>query len=160
MTEHDALAVIAVRAIENADRERALWSDADRAWASRAAAEVVGEGARPDTFVARRAALALERLAPRYAPLRKAVAALRWRGWVGVSILTVAFVVGLAIDRIGDSQRINLLAPPVLGVLAWNLAVYALLLTSPLLRAAGIYDFASSPLRRAIARRNGLDAKS
>ena len=34
MNEHDALAVIAVRAIETADRERALWSDADRAWAT------------------------------------------------------------------------------------------------------------------------------
>src|SRR5688572_22878945 len=100
MNEHEALAVTAVRAIETADRERALWSDADRAWASRAAAEVVGEGARGDTFVARRASLALERLADRYPPLRKAVRALRWRRWVGLSIVVAAFVVGIAIDRI------------------------------------------------------------
>ena len=115
MNEQDALSVTAVRAIENTDREHTLWTDADRAWASRAAAEAVGEGAGSDVFVARRATLALERLAPRYPPLRKAVAALRWRRWVGAAIVLAAFVLGIAIDRIGDAQRINLLAPPVLG---------------------------------------------
>ena len=49
MDEPKALAVIAVRAIETADRARALWSDADRSWASRAAAEVVGERRRSTT---------------------------------------------------------------------------------------------------------------
>ena len=106
----------AVRAIETADRDRALWSDADRSWASRAAAEVVGEGAGSDAFVARRARLALERLSERYPPLRKAVAVLHWRRWIGVAIVALAFLAGIAIDRIGDSRQINLLAPPVIGV--------------------------------------------
>ena len=131
MNEQDALAVTAVRAIETADRERTLWSDADRSWASRAAAEVVGERADSDAFVARRARLALERLSERYPPLRKAVGVLHWRRWIGVAIIALAFVAGVAIDRIGDGRQINLLAPPVLGVLAWNLAVYVLLLASP-----------------------------
>lgn len=158
MNEQDALAVTAVRAIENADRERVLWSDADRAWASRAAAEVVGEGAAPEAFIARRARLALERLRERYPPLGKAVAALQWRRWVGVAIVVLAFMAGVAIDRIGDGRQINLLAPPVLGLLAWNLAVYLLLLVSPLLRVAGAHDFAAGPLRRAVAwSAGGLD---
>ena len=62
MNEQDALAVAAVRAVESADRERALWADADRSWASRAAAEVVGAGATRHEFVARRGVLALGRL--------------------------------------------------------------------------------------------------
>lgn len=155
MNEHDALAVAAVRAIESADRDRALWTDADRSWASRAAAEVVGEGAAPERFIARRAVLALGRLSERYAPLRRTVAALRWRRWVGVAVIAAAFIAGVAIDRIDGTQRINLLAPPVLGLLAWNLAVYVLLLASPLLRAAGAHDFSAGPLRQAIARAAG-----
>lgn len=158
MNEQDALAVTAVRAIETADRDRSLWSDADRSWASRAAAEVVGERADSDAFVARRARLALERLSERYPPLRKAVAVLHWRRWIGVAIIAFAFLAGVAIDRIGDGRQINLLAPPLLGVFAWNLAVYSLLLASPLLRAMGAHDFAAGPLRRAIARiAGGID---
>jgi hypothetical protein len=152
LNEQDALAVTAVRAIETADRDRKLWSDADRSWASRAAAEVVGERADSDAFVARRARLALERLSERYPPLRKAVAALRWRRWIGVAIVVLAFIAGVAIDRVGGGRQINLLAPPLLGVLAWNVAVYVLLLASPLLRAIGAHDFAAGPFRRAIAR--------
>ena len=44
MDERTALAVTAVRAVELSDRGRAVWTDADRAWASRAAAETVGRG--------------------------------------------------------------------------------------------------------------------
>lgn len=158
MNEQDALAVTAVRAIETADRERALWSDADRSWASRAAAEVVGERADSDAFVARRARLALERLSERYPPLRRAVAVLHWRRWIGIAIIALAFLAGVVIDRIGDGRQINLLAPPLMGVLAWNLVVYALLLASPVLRALGAHDFAAGPLRRAIARvAGGID---
>ena len=40
MDEARALDVVAVRAVEAADSARALWSDDERAWASRAAAEV------------------------------------------------------------------------------------------------------------------------
>jgi hypothetical protein len=47
LDESAALEVTAVRALESADRAQALWTEADRAWASRAAAEVVGEGAAP-----------------------------------------------------------------------------------------------------------------
>jgi hypothetical protein len=157
MNEHDALAVSAVRAIESADRERTLWSDADRAWASRAAAEVVGEKGTPEAFVARRARLAMERLGERYPPLRKAISALRWRRWIGIALVGSAFVFGVVVDRL-DGQVINLLAPPLLGVLAWNLVVYLLLLLSPVLGLAGAHDFRNGPLRRAIARvAGGID---
>ena len=33
----------------------------------------------------------------------------------------------MAVDRIGGTQRINLLAPPVFALLLWNLGVYAVL---------------------------------
>lgn len=127
MDERAALEVCAVRALETRDHAKAVWTDVDRAWASRAAAEVVGEGADAPTFVARRARLALERLDAHHKALPRAVHALHWRPWVAWAIIVSAFVVGVAVDRIGGAQRINLLAPPVFALLAWNLVVYAVL---------------------------------
>ncbi|HVE50286.1 MAG TPA: DUF2868 domain-containing protein [Casimicrobiaceae bacterium] len=150
MNERDALLVTAVRSVESADRARALWSDADRAWASRAAAEVVGENAQSDVFLARRAALAFERLRDRYAPLRNVVDAVRWRSWIGLAIVVIAFVIGVAVDRIGTSQRINLLAPPVLAILAWNVAVYVVLAWQAMLSATGAGRVSTGPWRRAL----------
>jgi len=127
MDEHAALGVTAVRALETHDRAKAVWTDADRAWASRAAAEVVGEKADSATFIARRAQLALERIGERHQALLRAARALQWRPWVAWAIVVGAFTLGVAGDRIGGSQRINLLAPPVFVLLLWNLGVYAAL---------------------------------
>ncbi|MEP6701882.1 MAG: DUF2868 domain-containing protein [Betaproteobacteria bacterium] len=150
MDEPSALNVVAVRAAEAASGARLPWSDADRAWASRAAAEVVGASATPDAFLARRAALALERLGDRHPALRRAVDSLRWRPWVGSVIVGTAFIVGIAGDRIGGSQHINILAPPVLVLLIWNIAVYVALVARFALhrddRGPG------GPLRQAVAR--------
>ena len=128
LDETSALDVIAVRRLETDDLTRTLWTDADRAWAGRAAAEVVGEGGTAEDFLAQRAQLALGRISERYKVLPRAVRALRWRGWVGAFIVIAAFIAGVAIDTIGSAQRINVLAPPVLALLVWNLAVYVLLL--------------------------------
>jgi hypothetical protein len=150
MTEAAALDIIAVRAIESADRERSVWSDADRAWASRAAAEVVGESASAELFFTRRAQLALERLGDRFRILPRVLGALRWRSWIAYAVVTTAFVVGVAVDRVGDSQRINVLAPPVLVLLVCNLAVYAAIAMGYVIR----YGDASAPgpLRRTVVR--------
>jgi len=131
--ERNALAVTAVRVIETDEAARVNWSDDDRAWASRAAAEVVGERATPAAFLGRRAALALERLGEHDPRFVRAVRGLRWRGWIGVAAIVGAFVGGVAVDRIGGAQTINLLAPPLFLLLAWNLAVYAALAMAPLL---------------------------
>jgi len=150
MDERSAMEVAAVRALEEADRARTSWSDDDRAWASRAAAQVVGAHAAPEAFIARRAALALERLAARASVLPRMVRAWHWRPWVGVAIVAAALVAGIVVDRIDGTQRINVLAPPVLLLLLWNLGVYAVL-------GAGFvhrYGEASAmgPFRRAVVR--------
>lgn len=150
MDESATLSVVAVRAIETADGTRTLWSDADRAWASRAAAEVVGEAGGPEAFLARRATLAIERLGTRYPALPRAVRALRWRPWVGTVIVALAFALGVLVDRIGGAQRINVLAPPVLALLVWNLGVYAFVVAVFVLRFGDTGP--SGPLRHALAR--------
>ncbi len=157
LAESSALEITAVRAFEKADRERTLWTDGDRQWVDRAAAAVVGEGGTPQAFLAERARLALSRIGERFTLVPRAVHALRWRPWLASMIVVASFAAGLAIDRIGDAQRINVLAPPVLGLLAWNLAVYALLALAALLRYSGRTP--AAPFRRALVRLAGARLK-
>lgn len=130
MDESSALKVIAVRAVETADGARTLWSDEDRAWASRAAAEVVGADAVPDEFLARRAALAIEKIGARQPAVLRTLRAMQWRPWVGGAIVGLGFALGVFLDQVDRAQRINILAPPVLGLLVWNLAVYIIIVAS------------------------------
>jgi hypothetical protein len=123
MDESSALKVVAMRAVETTDTARTLWTDEERAWASRAAAEVVGADGAPEAFL-RRATLAIEKLGVRQPALPRVVRALQWRSWVGIVVVGGAFALGIVLDRVDPTQRINILAPPVLGLLIWNLAVY------------------------------------
>lgn len=127
MNESAARRVVLVRAYERAPASE-TWSDDDRAWATRAATQVEGENAADDAFIARRAALATERLADRDKRVSKLLASIEWPAWVGWAIPALAFAAGAAADSIGAGQRINLLAPPLLATLVWNLAVYVAIL--------------------------------
>jgi len=70
-----------------------------------------------------RAEALCERLFQRDPGLPRWLALLRWPGWVTPAVVAVAALAGLASDAIGPAGRVNLLAAPLLGVLAWNLAV-------------------------------------
>jgi len=119
-----------------------VWTDEDRAWATRAARQDAGDGVPFERFLVMRARHALERLLPRDAAARRWVARRAWRPAGVLLAALAAFGLGVAIDRIGAPQRVDLLAPPVWALLAWNLVVYLGLLVPH--RARG--------LRRAVAR--------
>jgi hypothetical protein len=51
-------------------------------------------------------------------------------GWIHILILGGALVLGLLTNEVGADKRIDILAFPLLGVVIWNLAVYAALLVS------------------------------
>ncbi len=139
-----------VRAVETVDSDRSLWSDEDRAWATRAAGEIVGSRAPEDEFLARRASLALERLGSRHPSILRALGAVTWRPWLGLVAVLIAFALGVASDQIGPSKRVNILAFPLLALLVWNVLAYAAIA----LRGA-LAPFGTSllgPLRRAVAR--------
>jgi len=127
MTEEEARRVLLLQARET-EAPSPLWSAEDRRWATRQAADAVGDDAPPQRFVVARATVALQRLLPRDAAARRWLARHGWHAaWV-VLALVFGFIAGLAADQLGPPQRVNLLAPAVWSVVAWNLVVYAALL--------------------------------
>ncbi len=152
MDERSARDVVLVQAIETADAARTVWRDGDRIAVGQAAAQAVGERATVDSYLGRRAALALSALEARDPRLR----ALRGRnpaGGTGIAIASaVALVAGVAVAHIGPTHRINLLAPPVLVLLAWNVAVYALLAVALASSWRGAHRPPPQGLRSSLAR--------
>ncbi len=152
MTETDARNALLVRAWEIAPSGKIPWTEDDRAWASRVAAEAEGEDAPADAFIARRARFAAERLAGRHRATARTLRTLTWRPWIGWVVALAAFLLGAATDSIGSGHRINVLAPPLLALIAWNLFVYGAIAAraamTPLRRLAGKDEHHGEPLRR------------
>ena len=135
MNESAARQVLLVRAVETepAGEAPALWKPEDAAWASAEARRCVGEHADAERFLAARAELAVQRLGERDAgwrrdPLRPG------RGVFALLLIVSGLALAAAIvgNVLGPDRRINLLAPPVWGLLAWNLLVYVALLVGTL----------------------------
>jgi len=136
--EDSARRVIMVQAFEAPldAQPGAAWARADADWATRVARESLPEGAAPAQALAERAHHALHRLRSREPALEPALHRRVWSPrWVALAA-ALGLGLGLAIDAIGSSQRISLLAPPVWGVIVWNLLVYGALCL-PWGRAAG-----------------------
>ena len=126
MDEAAARRILLVRAFETTPG--APWSDADRRWADREAQREAGTAqADAEALIAGRARLASQRLVSRDPGIGTLLAAIDMPAWASTTLAAIAFAIGLASDAIGGSHRINLLAPPLLALMVWNLAVYALL---------------------------------
>ena len=50
--------------------------------------------------------------------------------WLGRFVLLLALAVGVSLSALDGSRRINILAFPLIGLIAWNLLVYVLLLVT------------------------------
>lgn len=125
MTGAEARRVLLVQAFESPPA--APWTEADAAACSAEALRREGSEAGAERLIVRRAALAAERLAERLPAVRARLAPGSGRG-LGVVLVLAAFAAGIGLDALGPAGRINLLAPPLLALLAWNLGVYALML--------------------------------
>jgi Protein of unknown function (DUF2868) len=139
MNESDLRHVLLLQAVETDEAGRALaWTPADAAWASAAARREVGEQAGAQAFLVRRAQLGLRRLVERDAQWRRVVELPTGHGgaWAAL-LLAAAYLVGIAGDAFTALHRVDLLPQTLLTVLllAWNAAVYAVLLVAALRRS-------------------------
>lgn len=126
MTEHDARQVLLVRTLERQPPSD-TWTDTDRQQATQEALRRCGPDAPQPVLVATRAAVALQRLDRRQPGLSEAVHALQWRPWIDRGLMLLALIAGLLFDAVGAGQRVNILNPPLLLVLLWNLLTYLML---------------------------------
>ncbi len=137
MNETDARRLLLVRAVETEDQSEALLTREDR---QQATSFALGEGrsggsgtSGPDrrrtdeNFLARRSQFAFGRLATRFPAVAQACRAAHWPPWLNWLLPLVALLIGLATNEIDSGQRLNIIAFPLVGMIAWNLAVYGLL---------------------------------
>jgi hypothetical protein len=165
MREEDLRKILLVKAVEEADADGTLVPPADRAAAGREAMREAGAND-PDRLLALRANHLLARITARH-PFVARVLALLGPSWRPDLVLAVAgLILGAALPVLDGSQRINVLAFPLLGVVGWNLAVYLVLAVALLRRgkigaapARSMLASAGSWLaRRAIAASRGFNA--
>lgn len=152
MNEQAAYKVALVRAIEESDGARQVLSDDDRLYATRSAMElarwqVADQKSRftPALFLQKRAEQVLIKLTERHPPLAKLTHAGPWFALALAALPVLALLSGVLADRIADPRRVDLLSPPLLLILLWNLVVYAGLLTWGVMRR--LHPSAPAPLR-------------
>ena len=124
MGEDGLRSVLLAQACEEADPEGAFVPHAAREAASREAAEAGAEAGAVEAFLLARAGHLLDRIAAEHPAVGRLATGARFAPPTGL-VMGGAFALGLAADALGRQRELNLLAFPLLGLLAWNLAVYA-----------------------------------
>ena len=156
MTEDEARHVELVRAIELEDPESTLLTREDRnqaeAHARRAGVDVKAR-ASANAFLAARADFASARLATRHPGIAALLRRSRWPRWPGWAFPLLALVAGFVANEFGTDKRLDLLAVPLLGTIAWNLLVYAWLVVALFHRRTRADR---NPLYRALLRVRGF----
>lgn len=133
LDERRARQLLLVRAIEDADAQGRLVGEAEREQLEREALAASRDGADGIDFGeylqqrARRFLVLVEGRQPRIAGLQDLGS---WRRLLLAVLPLVACLLGAALDRIDNPRQVNMLSPPMLGVLAWNVVVYLVLLAS------------------------------
>lgn len=134
MNEERLGRVLLVKAVEECDRSGELLPLADREHATRDVLRAIGgdaaalppgaRDARVLRLLGERADRLVGPLAARLPVLGDLLDRSRVPGWATGLLLVVAFASGFGLASLDGSRRINILAFPFLGVIAWNLAVY------------------------------------
>ena len=140
MHQRELRTVLLIQAIEETDRGGEVIALADRADASRA---VIRESpklseAQPSAvlsgqsraFLVKRSQRLLDRLRLRSPAVMHVLALAGGLTWLGRFVLVAAFATGVSLSALDGSRRINILAFPLIGLIAWNLFVYVLLLVT------------------------------
>ena len=146
MRERELRCVLLVKAIEESDPHGELIPIADRARATRetqraAPAPLDAVAVTPlatarlppaaEELLAARANRLKAQVATRFPVVDHVLAVARVPVWLAGVLIALSAVLGFAMSALDGSQRINVLAFPLLGLIAWNLLVYASLFVRP-----------------------------
>lgn len=126
MREADAQLVLLVAAFEEADDEGRLLSPRERERATAAAQRNAGE--EPGPFLVARARRLAPLLDEQVTSLQRLLSVSRLGSGLTPIVISGALLVGLASNALGPNGRIHILFAPLMGLVAWNLLVYAALL--------------------------------
>ena len=144
--EQQARRLVLAEAIETADTHGELVSHAEREQLDRqvldaARATPLADDADEALTVSELLRLRAARLLNIVRARNPAIAALQdvrpWERGLAIGIPAATFIFGVASDRIANPYRVDLLSLPLLVVVFWNLAMYALLLTGFMLSRSG-----------------------
>ena len=152
MTEDEAKKVEFVRAIELEDPDGLFFTREDREQAeahARTQVRDMGRRRGEARFIAARADFAASRLATRHTGIAALLEPTRWSRWFAVLLPLVAVGAGLLANEFGTAKRLDLLAAPLLGTVAWNLLIYLWLIGSAL---TGRGRVSAAPLAELVAR--------
>jgi hypothetical protein len=127
MREEAARRVLLVQAIEETDPDGRLLTLDERRRATAAAGQRSGGNA--DDLLEQRAARLLDVLTPHATWVGPLLASTRFPTALAWLIPVLAVAVGLMTDALGPERRINILSFPLLGLIAWNVAVYVVMTT-------------------------------
>jgi hypothetical protein len=173
MHERALRTVLLVRAIEESDPAGEILPLADREEATRFVLRETRATSPPgsttltphdERLLARRAARLRERLESRSPVVSQLLSLVGGAPHLGKVLLVLAFASGASLAALDGSRRINILAFPLIGLIAWNLLVYVVLIASRLRR--GRRPTSGSPLvarfyeRWVSWRTNGLLSRS
>lgn len=131
MDELTARRLLLVRAFDSA-KDDALWTAEDGIWASRLAVQTAAVGATAEQFLGERASHALQRIEPREHQATRWLARSGWRWYWPWLAALIGLLFGLGTDLLAGRVVIDILAPTVWAVIAWNFVVYLGLLVSRL----------------------------
>ena len=94
----------------------------------------IGLAPADETLLALRAERLLARVRLRSPAVDYVLAVAGGLTWLGRAVLVVALIVGLSLSTLDGSHRINILAFPLIGLIAWNFFIYALLIVAHIKR--------------------------
>ncbi|WP_336986135.1 DUF2868 domain-containing protein [Altererythrobacter aquiaggeris] len=161
MNEDVARQFYLVRAVEREDAGHILLTREDREQADLAARAEVGEKSSrkaPEAYLAARARFAAARLSARNPAVARALKGMKWPDWLSVGLPLFGLFLGLLTNELGNGSRLNLLAFPLIGAIAWNLFVYIGILIAAVTRRRKAPGGMLSSLFRRIAGLGNISA--
>ena len=160
MTEDEARKVELVRAVEIEDSDAVLLTREDRQQAdvyARSREPAIEGRASEHSFMARRAEFAAARLTTRHPGITELLGRTSWSRWIGWAVPLAALAAGFLASELGTGKRLDLLAVPLLGTIAWNLLVYVGLVIAA---ASGKHAAAGNPIFRFLAWISGTASRN